>query len=72
MKTFKRIYLIGGICLAYLAIMYLTFNAVAKVPRTSNPVTAKKIVLLTFFANAGIFAGSCYLIYKLTIPTEKK
>lgn len=58
--------------MAYLAIIYLTFNAVAKVPHTSNPVTAKKIVLLTFFANAGIFAGSWYFVYKLMTLKEKK
>ena len=61
-----------GICLAYILIVYLTFNAVARVYRTNNPAFAKKVVILTFFVDLCIFAGSGYLVYRLKVPTDKK
>lgn len=61
-----------GVCLAYILIMYMTFRAVSKVHKISDPRQAKKVVVLTFFTNVCIFAGSGYLIYKIKVPTEKK
>lgn len=61
-----------GISFAYILMVYITFNAVAKVYRTNNPSFAKKIVILTFFADVCIFAGSGYLVYKLKVPADKK
>lgn len=50
----------------------MTFNAVAKVYRTNDPALAKKVVIITFFADLCIFAGSGYLVYKLKVPANKK
>ncbi|GIL20022.1 MAG: hypothetical protein EDM77_00340 [Candidatus Jettenia sp. AMX1] len=72
MKPFKKFILIALLCLAYISIIYFTFNAVSRVYRTNNPIVAKRIVMLTFFVNVCIFAGSGYLVYKLKVPTEKK
>jgi FtsH-binding integral membrane protein len=72
MKTLNKMLLLVGICLAYILIVYLTFYAVAKVHRTNDPVFAKKVVLLTFFVDVCIFAGSGLLVYKLKFPTDKK
>jgi hypothetical protein len=72
MKPSKKIPLIIGLCLAYIFVVYITFNAVARVHRTNNPVLAKKVVILTFFIDLCIFAGSGYLVYKLKVPPDKK
>lgn len=64
--------LLIGICLAYISIVYLTFYAVVKVHKTNDPVLAKKVVILTFFVDVCIFAGSGFLVYKLKFPTDKK
>ena len=72
MNAPKKIVLIIGVCFAYILIVYVTFNAIAKVHRTNNPQLAKKVVILTFFADVFIFAGSGYLVYKLKNPTNKK
>ena len=72
MKKFNRILIIIGIIVAYISIVYTTFNAVARVYRTNNPVLAKRVVILTFFVDICIFAGSGYLVYKLKFPTNKK
>ena len=52
--------------------IYLTFHAVAKVHETNNPIFAKKVVILTFFLDLVMFAGSGYLVYKLKVPMDKK
>ena len=72
MKNLKKVCFIIGICFAYTVIVYVTFNAIARVYKTNNPALAKKVVLLTFFLDICIFAGSGYLVYKLKTPTEKK
>jgi hypothetical protein len=72
MKTSRKIPLIIGVCFAYILIVYVTFNAIAKVHRTTNPQVAKKVVILTFFLDVFIFAGSGYLVYKLKTPPDKK
>lgn len=72
MKPFKKILLLFGVGAAYTLIIYLTFYAVASVYRTNNPALAKKVVILTFFVNICIFAGSWYLVYKLKAPKDKK
>jgi len=72
MKNLKKILFIFLIGLAYISIMYFTFSAVARVQRAHDPMQAKRIVVLTFFAIISIFAGSAYLIYKLKVSTEKK
>lgn len=72
MKTLKKMLLLIGICLAYISIVYLTFYAVVKVHKTNDPVLAKKVVILTFFVDVCIFAGSGFLVYKLKFPTDKK
>ncbi len=64
--------LITGIGFTYILIVYMTFNAVAKVYRTNDPALAKKVVIITFFADLCIFAGSGYLVYKLKVPANKK
>ena len=64
--------MIIGICFAYILIVYVTFNAIARVYKTNNPALAKKVVILTFFVDICIFAGSGYLVYKLKTPTDKK
>jgi hypothetical protein len=71
MKASKKIPLIIGLCLAYVLVVYITFNAIAKVHRTNDPVLAKKVVILTFFVDLCIFAGSGYLVYKLKASTSK-
>lgn len=71
MKTSKKIPFIIGLCLAYILVVYITFNAIARVYRTNNPAFAKKVVILTFFVDLCIFAGSGYLVYKLKAPTSK-
>ena len=71
MKASRKISLIIGVCFAYILIVYVTFNAIAKVQRTEDPKLAKKVVILTFFVDAFIFAGSGYLVYKLKTPTDK-
>ncbi|KAA0242086.1 MAG: hypothetical protein DYG83_10275 [Candidatus Brocadia sp. AMX2] len=71
MKPSKKIPLIIGLFLAYILIVYVTFYAVARVHRTKNPALAKKVVILTFFMDLCIFAGSGYLVYKLKVPTNK-
>ena len=60
------------ICLAYISIIYFTFSAIAKVYRTNDPSLAKKVVILTFFVDVCVFAGSGYLVYKMKVPTQKK
>ena len=72
MKSSRKIPLIIGVCFAYILIVYVTFNAIAKVHRTNDPKLAKKVVILTFFLDVFIFAGSGYLVYKLKTPTDKK
>ena len=72
MKASKKIPLIIGVCFAYILIVYITFNAIAKVHRTNNPKLAKRVVILTFFVDEFIFAGSGDLVYKLKAPTDKK
>ena len=72
MKKFNRILIVIGIIVAYISIVYTTFNAVAVVYRTNDPVWAKRVVILTFFVDICTFAGSGYLIYKLKFPTDKK
>ncbi|MCC6325536.1 MAG: hypothetical protein DCC43_05490 [Candidatus Brocadia sp.] len=72
MKTFKKLLLIFGICLTYLVMIAVTYHAVARVYRTNDPASAKKVVLLTFFADLFLFGGSGYLIYKLKIPLDQK
>lgn len=52
--------------------IYLTFHAVAKVHGTNDPIFAKKIVILTFFLDVFLFAGSGYLVYKLKFPMNEK
>lgn len=71
MKTFKKMLLLTGIGLIYIVMTYVTFLAVAKVHSTNDPAVAKKTVILTFFADLFMFAGSGYLIYKLKIPMDK-
>lgn len=72
MKALKKIPLFIGILLAYILIIYVTFNAVTKVYKTDNPFYAKKVVISAFFIDLFIFAASGYLIYKLKVPTNKK
>jgi len=72
MKTSKKIPLIICVCFAYILIVYFTFSAIAKVHRTNNPKLAKRVVILTFFLDVFIFAGSGYMVYKLKAPTNKK
>ena len=72
MKASKKISLIIGVCFAYILIVYLTFNAIAKVHRTNDPKLAKRVVILTFLVDVCIFAGSGFLVYKLKNPTDKK
>ena len=72
MKIFKKMLLLTTICFTYLFMIYLTFHAVAKVHRTDNPIFAKKVVILTFFLDVFLFAGSGYLVYKLKVPMSKK
>ncbi len=71
MKPFKKMLLLTGIGLIYIVMAYITFLAVVKVHRTNDPSVAKKIVILTFFADLFMFTGSGYLIYKLKIPMDK-
>lgn len=61
-----------GVCIAYILIIYITFSAVSMVHRINDPVRAKKIVLLTFFTNVFLFAGSGYLVYRVKVPAKKK
>ncbi len=72
MKASRKISLIIGVCFAYILMVYVTFNAIARVYRTNDPQLAKRVVILTFFADVFIFAGSGYLVYKLKHPTDKK
>ena len=71
MKTFKKMLLLTGICLIYMVMIYVTFLAVANVHGTNDPAVAKRMVILTFFADLFLFSGSGYLIYKLKIPMDK-
>lgn len=71
MKASKKIPLIIGVAFAYILIVYMTFSAIAKVHRTNNPALAKRVVILTFFADVLIFGGSAYMVYKLKAPVEK-
>ncbi len=61
-----------GVIFAYIFIIYFTFYAVANVYRTNNPILAKKVVILVFFVNIFVFAGSWYLVYKLKVSKDKK
>jgi hypothetical protein len=72
MDSFKKTLLIMGVCVASILIIYVTFNAVSRVHRMNDPVRAKKVVILTFFTNAFIFAGGGYLAYRMKVPTKKK
>jgi uncharacterized membrane protein len=72
MKTSRKIPLIIGVCFAYILIVYITFYAIAKVHRTNDPHLAKRVVILTFFLDVFIFAGSGYLVYKLKTSADKK
>lgn len=65
MNNFKKILFKLGIGVSYIGIIYLTATAVGKVNGMTNPLVAKNIVLKTFFADAGLFAVSGYLFYKL-------
>lgn len=68
----KKFLLIVGICLLYALIGFITFRVIVKVHNTTDPIVAKKAVILAFFTNLVIFAGSGYFIYKLKIPANKK
>ncbi|OOP55355.1 MAG: hypothetical protein AYP45_14975 [Candidatus Brocadia carolinensis] len=72
MTIFKKILLFTALCLLYIFMIYLTFHAVAKVHGTNDPIFAKKIVILTFFLDVFLFAGSGYLVYKLKFPMNEK
>ncbi|HJW85446.1 MAG TPA: hypothetical protein VJ440_02300 [Candidatus Brocadiaceae bacterium] len=72
MNNLKKILYKLGIGISYIGIIYFTFNAVGRVNGLTDPLVAKNTVLKTFFADAGLFAVSGYLFYKLKkFPQDK-
>jgi len=72
MSNFKKILFKIGIAISYIGIIYFTFNALKSVSGTMNPLTAKNVVLKTFFADVGLFTVSGYLFYKLKKYPQNK
>ena len=72
MNNLKKILYKLGIGVSYIVIIYFTFIAVGRVNGMTDPLVAKNTVLKTFFADAGLFAVSGYLFYKLKkFPQDK-